>query len=532
MIHAPHRTPHARRSTATRSTGGPRAGGILAALAAILAALFLLPGAGGAATPAAVPSATPSPLVSTYWLVASDGGVFSFGGLPNYGSMGGQHLNEPVVGMAATPDAGGYWLDASDGGIFSFGDAGFYGSMGGQHLNKPTVGMAATPDGKGYWLVASDGGIFSFGDAGFHGSTGALTLNKPVVGMAPTADGGGYWLVASDGGIFAFGDAGFHGSTGALTLQQPVVSMAATPDGGGYWLVASDGGVFAFGDAPFFGSTGGEHLSRPIVAMGVNRAGNGYWFTDTAGLVFNFGGAGYYGSAPPHLNQPVQGITIGLSSGASAADPSFPSGATGYDISNFQCNAPYPPGPYQIGVVQVTGASGGYINPCMASEAAWAGGGLNLYMYLTYDSNPATPVAICNGNTACSAGYHDAQFAFGAAQKAGVNTAVTWWLDVEKDPSWSSDVTANAAFVQGSLDGLRDEGVNNVGIYTSPLTWSGIVGSYQPQVPLWLAWYTGNPQQNCATGYSYAAAHGDNLPSGGIWITQYGSGTFDNDYAC
>ena len=31
---------------------------------------------------------------------------------------------------------------ASDGGIFTFGDAGFYGSMGGQHLNKPIVGIA------------------------------------------------------------------------------------------------------------------------------------------------------------------------------------------------------------------------------------------------------------------------------------------------------------------------------------------------------------------------------------------------------
>ena len=39
-------------------------------------------------------------------------------------------LNEPVVGMAPTPDSGGYWLVASDGGIFAFGDAGFYGSPG------------------------------------------------------------------------------------------------------------------------------------------------------------------------------------------------------------------------------------------------------------------------------------------------------------------------------------------------------------------------------------------------------------------
>jgi hypothetical protein len=75
---------------------------------------------------------------------------------------------------------------ASDGGIFSFGDATFFGSMGGQTLNKPVVGMAATPDGGGYWEVASDGGIFSFGDATFSGSMGGQTLNKPVVGMAVT----------------------------------------------------------------------------------------------------------------------------------------------------------------------------------------------------------------------------------------------------------------------------------------------------------------------------------------------------------
>ena len=46
--------------------------------------------------------------------------------------MGGRRLNEPIVGMATTPDGKGYWLVASDGGIFSFGDAQFYGSMGGE----------------------------------------------------------------------------------------------------------------------------------------------------------------------------------------------------------------------------------------------------------------------------------------------------------------------------------------------------------------------------------------------------------------
>ena len=152
-------------------------------------------------------------------------------------------VNRPIVGMAATPDGKGYWLVASDGGIFTYGDAAFYGSTGALVLNRPVVGMAATPDGKGYWLVASDGGIFSYGDAAFYGSTGALVLNRPIVGMAATPDGKGYWLVASDGGIFTYGDAAYYGSAGGLGLNQNVVGMAATPDGRGYWLVASEGGL-------------------------------------------------------------------------------------------------------------------------------------------------------------------------------------------------------------------------------------------------------------------------------------------------
>jgi N-acetylmuramoyl-L-alanine amidase len=99
------------------------------------------------------------------------------------------------VGLAATPDGQGYWLVASDGGIFTFGDAGFYGSTGALTLNRPIVGLAATPDGQGYWLVASDGGIFTFGDAGFFGAEGGAQLAAPAVGMAATPTGNGYWLV-------------------------------------------------------------------------------------------------------------------------------------------------------------------------------------------------------------------------------------------------------------------------------------------------------------------------------------------------
>lgn len=187
-----------------------------------------------------------------YWLVGADGGVFTFGDAPFNGSMGGQHLDAPVVGIAGFyaqypwyppeyPKYGeGYWLVASDGGIFTFADPDpnpdpsysaippFYGSLGGVHLAAPIVGMASTSSYGGYWLVGADGGIFSFGDAGFYGSMGGVPLNAPIVGISPTADGAGYRLFASDGGVFSFGDAGFFGSMGGKQLNAPMVAGATT----------------------------------------------------------------------------------------------------------------------------------------------------------------------------------------------------------------------------------------------------------------------------------------------------------------
>ena len=142
--------------------------------------------------------------------------------------------------------SGSYWLVASDGGIFSFGDASFHGSTGGIHLNQPIVGMARTPDGEGYWLVASDGGIFSFGDAKFYGSTGGIApqpADRRHGGRRPTVRATG--SSPPTAGSSASGTPRFHGSTGGTHLNQPIVGMAATPDGQGYWLVASDGGIFS-----------------------------------------------------------------------------------------------------------------------------------------------------------------------------------------------------------------------------------------------------------------------------------------------
>ena len=244
--------------------------------------------------PVGSPSADVAP---GYWSTAADGSVFSFGGAPYHGGMGGKALAAPVIGMTPTPSKGGYWQLSSDGGIFSFGDARFFGSTGAIRLNQPVVGMAPTPTGRGYWLVARDGGIFSFGDARFAGSTGAMRLNQPIVGMAPTKSGKGYWLVAADGGVFAFGDAGFLGSTGGTT-PSPIVDITPTPSGRGYWMLTQGGTVLPYGDADWLGGVDRVGFCAPpaSVRLTPTHTGRGYWVQTGDGNVFAFGDAVDHGS--------------------------------------------------------------------------------------------------------------------------------------------------------------------------------------------------------------------------------------------
>jgi hypothetical protein len=47
-----------------------------------------------------------------------------------------------LTGLGVRP---GYWLVASDGGVFTFGDAAFFGSTGGMALREPIVSIARNP---------------------------------------------------------------------------------------------------------------------------------------------------------------------------------------------------------------------------------------------------------------------------------------------------------------------------------------------------------------------------------------------------
>ena len=147
----------------------------------------------------------------------------------------------------------GYWEVASDGGIFAFGGAGFYGSEGGQSLNKPIVGVAGTPDGKGTGRWRRTAGSSPTGTPG-SSAPRAVSCSTSRSSASRRPGRPGLLEVASDGGIFAYGEPGSSAPPATCALNKPIVGIASTPDGKGYWLVASDGGIFAFGDAGFYGS--------------------------------------------------------------------------------------------------------------------------------------------------------------------------------------------------------------------------------------------------------------------------------------
>ena len=190
-----------------------------------------------------------------------------------------------------TPSGRGYWLVAADGGVFTFGDARFLGSTGHRSLAAPIVGIAPTPSGRGYWLVASDGGVFTFGDArvprlhrtpaprrtdrrhrpdpdrsrllarrprrwGVHLRRRALprhprrrrSLTAPIRRIAAARTGYGYWLAARDGRTLAFGARAPYrtefpprGRRRMASTADAAVTIAASPHGG--YLVASRRGA-------------------------------------------------------------------------------------------------------------------------------------------------------------------------------------------------------------------------------------------------------------------------------------------------
>ena len=222
-----------------------------------------------------------------------------------------------IAAMADMPNGKGYWLLDSNGSVYSYGDARLYGSLRNKHLPKPVigipaaqigpaVGMAATPDGKGYWLVSVAGDVYSFGDARNYGSLSSRLIHSPIIAMGDLPDGKGYWLLSTNGSVYPFGGARTHGSAEPRHLRLPLIAMAATSDGRGYWLLDIDGKIYSFGDAHNYGSADlywGR--ARPICVGAIPTNWQGYadGCADATGIAPTQDGHGYLVSANGALKQ-------------------------------------------------------------------------------------------------------------------------------------------------------------------------------------------------------------------------------------
>jgi len=180
-------------------------------------------------------------------------------------------------------------------------------------------------------------------------------------------------------------------------------------------------------------------------------------------------------------------------------------GDLGHDLSWPQCAAWNTSQP-TVRAFAIVGVNRGLPfseNECLAVQADWAVGTGQAMLYAN-TANPWTASTRwpqsgegrCverNDPTDAGCAYEYGRRAAADALAKAVATLagvldpkkVTWWADVEgfrqdgqPGNSWEDDQLANAADIQGFVDGLRQGGVPEVGIYSTAPQWNDITGGY------------------------------------------------------
>ena len=199
--------------------------------------------------------------------------------------------------------------------------------------------------------------------------------------------------------------------------------------------------------------------------------------------------------AIPLVLTAVLATATGAGATGSASTP-YSSGTSGYDISYPQCGSAMPAGSFGVvGIDQgrpFDTVNGLGPNPCLANQYSRTPHGA-LYMNTGYDPSYVTnrQVASCvaassrkvNLDSAhqqawevgCAFAYDNWNYALNSLKLAA---PAAWWLDVETDNSWSSDVTLNATTIQGALDELHQLApAIPVGVYSTGYQWNRIAGA-------------------------------------------------------
>src|SRR6185437_14674166 len=269
-------------------------------------------------------------------------------------------------------------------------------------LNQPVVGMAATPNGAGYWLVAADGGIFTYGAAAYYGSTGGQPLSRNVVGMAATNDGGGYWFVAANGGLSA---------PPGYTNQQMIFDdqFAGTGLDASKWTPALGANGIAWND---FGSLPAPYSGPNDPAHG----GPGYnaeMYSPSQVAVNN----GLALTAQRNTNQFAR--TYSWLSGVVTTEGKFSLPTSGWYV---QVKARMPDQSQGMwpAIWFLPGTSGGPSNEFDGYEGGWRGGNPNSTMHSDYFSNQGQEEQAYDVGADVTAGYHVYGFQFLPGQSVTV----------------------------------------------------------------------------------------------------------------
>jgi hypothetical protein len=183
---------------------------------------------------------------------------------------------------------------------------------------------------------------------------------------------------------------------------------------------------------------------------------------------------------------------------AAASTPAPAQNTYGFDISWPQCGGAYPAPPKGPAVVGVNDGNAFSLNPCLASEARWAGHGIQLYLNL--NSPPGLDATDVTGRLghcppdalpclAYNFGWNTAAYSLAQASAQNVRSS-KWWIDVETQGScdaafptneagWSCSPILNSLTVQGAIDFLHSHHLT-AGVYTTALQWQTLTGGYVP----------------------------------------------------
>ena len=221
-----------------------------------------------------------------------------------------------------------------------------------------------------------------------------------------------------------------------------------------------------------------------------------------------------------------------VGSQVAGASSVYRTGSMGVDVSYPNCGVAIPK--VDFGVVGVTGGLVHTENPCLAVQASKF---KDLSLYINTGLNASTSsqyfsaaLAQCNGDTNCAAYHYGLNAANDAIRYATSQGVVSdkWWLDVETENTWNTDVMLNRRSLQGAYDALLAHGATTIGAYSTTYQWNEITGGWKNGWPSWGAttWTTAKQAAKYCTGHEFTG--------GPSLLMQFKSKTnkLDQDVAC